>query len=111
MNTEDRKAAIVAYKERKTVSGIYAVRCAASGQVWVGQAPNIGTIQTRIWFGLRHRSSPNRDLQDAWNSHGADSIVFEELERLDEEELTYIRSALLRDRAAHWRATLAARAI
>jgi hypothetical protein len=37
----DRKAAIAAYKERKTVAGIYVIRCAASGGAWVGQAPNL----------------------------------------------------------------------
>ena len=111
MNLASKKAAIAAYKERKTVSGIYAVRCVVSGQVWVGQAPNLETVRTRIWFGLRHRSSLNRDLQGAWNSHGADSILFEELERLDEGEMTYTSSAILRDRAAHWRSVLGARAI
>ena len=106
MNMEDKKAAIAAYKERKIVAGIYAVRCVASGQVWVGQSPNLDTILNRIWFGLRHGNSSNRDLQSAWNTHGGDSITFEELERFKEEELTYTRSALLRDRAAYWRLKL-----
>jgi hypothetical protein len=55
MKTEDRKAAVTAYKERKVESGIYAIRCAASGEVWVGSAPNLSTIQNRLWFTLRHR--------------------------------------------------------
>ncbi|MET4040164.1 hypothetical protein ABIC03_001849 [Bradyrhizobium sp. RT6a] len=46
--TIDRKAAIAAHKERKTVAGVYVVRCAASGEAWVGQAPNLDTIQNRI---------------------------------------------------------------
>ena len=33
----DRKAAIAAYKERKTIAGVFVVRCAASGEAWVGQ--------------------------------------------------------------------------
>ena len=75
MNSEDRKAAITAYKERKNVAGIYAVRCAASGQVWVGQTPNLDTIQNRIWFALRLGSNSNRDLQSAWSAHGGDNFA------------------------------------
>ncbi len=63
----DRKAAIAAYKERKTIAGIYVVRCAASGEAWVGQAPNLETIQNRIWFSLRQGSHTCRSLQAAWN--------------------------------------------
>jgi hypothetical protein len=37
MNTFDRKAAVAEYKKRKAIAGIYAVRCPANGQVWVGR--------------------------------------------------------------------------
>jgi hypothetical protein len=33
----DRKAAVAAYKERKSACGIYALRCGPSGEVWVGR--------------------------------------------------------------------------
>ncbi|MET4276026.1 hypothetical protein ABIB68_004682 [Bradyrhizobium sp. F1.2.2] len=56
--TIDRKAAIAAYRERKTVAGIYVIRCAASGEAWIGQAPNLETIQNRIWFSLRRVATP-----------------------------------------------------
>ena len=50
MNTENRRRAIRAYKDRKLVMGIYAIRCAASGQVWVGQSRTLDTIENRLWF-------------------------------------------------------------
>ena len=106
MTTGDRKAAVAAYKERKTVSGIYAVRCSASGQVWVGAAPNLDTIQNRIWFSLRHGHNSFRTLQAAWAEHGADAFTFQELERLDEEAIAYRRADRLKERAAYWRETL-----
>lgn len=106
MKSEDKKAAIAAYKERKTVAGIYAVRCGPSGRVWVGQTPNLDTIQNRIWFALRQGSHSNRDLQQAFATHGSDSLAFEAIERLKDEELAYVRAALLKERAAHWRSTL-----
>jgi predicted GIY-YIG superfamily endonuclease len=111
VKSEDKKAAITAYKERKTVAGIYVIRCAASGQVWVGQTPNLDTIQNRIWFSLRMGSHANRDLLSAWATHGEDAFTFEAVERLKDEELAYVRDTLLKERAAHWRSTLSGPAI
>jgi hypothetical protein len=109
--TSDRKAAIAAYKERKTVAGIFAIRCKASPQAWVGQTPNLEKIQNRIWFTLGQGSHTCRSLQAAWTAHGPDSLTFEECERLEEEETAYIRDALLKERMLHWRAQFNAEAI
>jgi len=109
--TSDRKAAIAAYKERKTIAGIFAIRCNASAETWVGQAPNLEKIQNRIWFTLRQGGHPCRSLQAAWTTHGPDSLTFEECERLEEEETAYIRDALLKERMLHWRAQLNAEAV
>ena len=69
MKSEDKKAAITAVKERKAVAGIYVVRCGASGQAWVGQTPNLDTIQNRIWFGLRMGSQIAPMLLTAFPPH------------------------------------------
>lgn len=106
MNRDDRKAAITAYKERKIAAGIFAVRCAASGQIWVGQTPNLDTIQNRIWFALRLGNNSNRDLQIAWSAHGGDNFTFEPLEQLEDEESPYVRDSALKERALHWQKTL-----
>lgn len=111
MKTEDRKAAVAAYKERKAVAGIYAVRCLASGQCWVGQALSLDTVQNRLWFTLRHGGTAPAAMHAAWRAHGADSFAFEALERLKEEELAFVRDRALRDRLAHWRTTLEAESI
>ena len=109
--TSDRKAAIAAYKERKTFAGVFVIRCNASSEAWVGQTPDLEKIQNRIWFTLRQGSHPCRGLQTAWTTHGPDSLTFEECERLEEEETSYIRDALLKERALHWRAQLNAEAV
>ena len=111
MKTIDRKAAVAAYKERKTFPGIYAVRCSESGQVWVGRAGDVATIRNRVWFALQHDTCTNSDLQGAWNSHGGNCFIFEELERLDPEALSYVRDRRLQERLAHWRSLLGALAI
>jgi hypothetical protein len=111
MRREDRKAAIAAYKERKMNFGIYAVRCAGSGEAWVGQSQNLDTVQNRIWFTLRLGNNTHQSLQKAWQRYGAESFSFEVLEQLDEEESSYIRNNLLKERLLHWRSILNAPAI
>ena len=106
MKTEDRKAAIAAYKKRSAAAGIFAVRCQASGQVWVGQTLNLDTMQNRIWFSLRLGSHANAELQRAWTAHGEANFAYEPLQQLEDEELAYVRDKLLKEREIHWRATL-----
>lgn len=111
MQREERKAAIAAYKERKVEAGIYGVRCTPTGQQWVGSTPNLGTIWNRLAFTLRQGSNTHRSLQAAWSAHGAGAFGFEILERIEAEELAYLRDRVLRERLAHWAGTLGAQAI
>src|SRR6476659_6914489 len=107
MTNEQRRAALAAYKERKTAAGIYAVRCAAAGLQW----PVLRTtwaIRNRLWFELRLGSSPHRSLQAAWQARGGDGFTFEVVQRLDEELDPYFRDRLLKERLAHWCTALAA---
>ncbi len=55
----DRKAAKDACKKRTAAAGIYAIRCALTGQVWVGQAADLTTIANRERFTLRHGGHPH----------------------------------------------------
>jgi len=111
MKAEDRKAAVAAYKERKIVAGIYAVHCLSTGQRWIGRTPDLSTVRNRLWFTLRQGKNPHRTLQAAWSERGAESFAFEEVERLDDETLPYIRDRALKDRLRYWCATFAAEAI
>jgi len=111
MNGEARKAALAAYKERKSVAGVYRIRCEATGETWVGHWPDVGAIRTRQWFTLRQGAHPNRALLEAWRQHGEAQFHFEVLERLEEQASAYLRDATLKERAAHWRRELAAQAL
>lgn len=106
----DKKAAIADYRKRKTLAGIYQIRCAPTDQIWVGQAPNIDTIQNRIWFTLRQGGSTCATLLEAWRSQGADSLTFDILDIIDEES-PYVRQSMLKDRVMMWRERLGALAI
>lgn len=79
-----------------------------SGETWVGRAPDLSTIQNRIWFTLRLGSNSRPSLQAAWNLHGPDAIAFEIVEQIDEEENAYIRDRVLKARLDHWLGVLGA---
>jgi len=106
MKGAERKAAIAAYKERTSTPGIFAVRCAATGEVWIGESPNIDTHENRLWFTLRQNAHMNRELQAAWTAHGPDAFAFEQLERLEAEDVAYVLRALLKERGAAWLAQI-----
>jgi hypothetical protein len=102
-----RKALLRAYKERKVEAGIYAVRCAVTGQAWVGATPDLATRQNGVWFSLRQGSHREKSLQAAWNAHGPDAFVFEAVEAIDAEGLDrFGRDSRLKDRREHWIAAL-----
>lgn len=111
MKREDRKAAVAAYKERKGEPGIYVVRCRATYQVWVGSAPELSAIWNRVSFALRQGGQKPASLQAAWNAHGPDSFTFEPVEALTDEQLVFGRDRMLKERRAHWCATLNAEAV
>jgi len=106
MNASDRKAATAAYKQQKVVAGIYALRCAASGEIWVDQTRNLGKVQNRVWFMLRAGNHPSPSIQRAFAAHGFDTFTFDKLERMEDEELAYLLDAQLKQRAQHWRTAL-----
>ena len=111
MNRNQRKAAVTAYRERKSVAGIYAVVCRPSGERWIGRALDLDRIQNRLWFTLRQGNCVHRSLQTAWNAHGPEAFALDVVERLDDERLSYVRDRALKDRLAHWCSALAAEAI
>jgi hypothetical protein len=108
MDRQARKAAVSAYKERKSAYGVFAVICTATGEAWVGQSRHIDTQQNALWFALKQVSSPHASLQAAWTAHGPDSFRFEELERLRDDVSSIGRPDELKRRQALWTARLGA---
>ena len=111
MKREDRKAAVDAYRKRKVAGGIYAVRCAETGECWVGRAPDLSKIRNRLWFTLGQGVSLNQALQAAWNRHGEQAFTLEIVEELEDEEVAFIRERALKERLDHWIAVLTAKPI
>jgi hypothetical protein len=110
MDNARKKDLIRAFKEAPVPQGIFAVRCAASGQVWVSASRNLERQKTSLWFGLKHGGHPNRGLQAAWTAHGEAAFSYEILETLEIEEgaSAYVVQTRLKDRDLHWRTALGA---
>ena len=109
MDKQSRRQVVRDYKERKVSQGIFAVRCAVTGEAWVGRSRNLEQQKNGIWFGLRAGGHANPALQAAWTAHGEAAFAFEVLETIEADDLSaYARDNLLQDRHTHWRAALGA---
>jgi hypothetical protein len=110
MERSRRREATRAYKESKSRCGVYAVRCSATDDIWVGGSPNLDAQQNRVLFGLKAGGHPNPAMQAVWREHGEGALTFEVLERIDDEDLTPSRMAdRIKDRERHWLQALGAR--
>jgi hypothetical protein len=89
------------YKEREKSQGIFAVRCTATGETWVGSTPDLETRQNGIWAALRWGRHPNAEMQSSWNAHGEESFAFEIVEEVRDDNPLLI-PALLKERSLHW---------
>src|SRR4051812_15961381 len=106
MTTIDRKAVTAAYNERKRLAGIYAVRCAATGEMWIGESRHVDSHRNGLWFSLKNGSYPIRTLQAAWKQYGEQQFDFEVLEHLTDDLTPYLQQKALRERLDFWPATL-----
>lgn len=107
----DRKEAIRKFKERKPLLGAFAVRCTASGRVWVGTSRNLDATRNGFWFCLRNGSHIDKSLQAEWDAHGEPAFQYEILETLEEDLHPMAVADLLKEKGKHWAAQLSARPI
>ena len=89
------------YKEREKRQGIFALRCAATGAVWVASSRDLDKQENGIRFQLRMGSHMNKPLQAVWNAQGEDAFAFEVLEEIKDDNALLI-PALLKERLGHW---------
>jgi hypothetical protein len=110
MDKQSRRQLVRDFKERKAPVGVFAVRCAGSGETWVGSSKNLEAQERSLWMGLRWGQSFHKAMQAAWTAHGEASMNFEVLEAIDEPDLTPMGLAdLLKARERHWIAALGAK--
>ena len=107
-STQERKDIIRKFKERKPDLGIFAIRCTASGRVWVGASRNLDATRNGSWFMLRNGGHHDRGLQAEWNAQGEAAFGYEILERLPEDIQPMAVPDLLKQKRAQWTAQLGA---
>ena len=105
----DRKVAIRKFKEQKIPRGAFAVRCTATGQVWVGSSRNLDATRNSFWFALRIGSHLDKSLQAEWNAHGEPAFQYEILEKLDDDVAPLGIPDLLKEKRLDWIERLSAR--
>ncbi len=111
MSVDGRKEAIRKFKERQPLRGVFAVRCTATGQVWVGSFTNLEAMRNRLWFSLRLGSHRDPTLQTEWNAHGEHTFQYEILEKFDDDLCLIELNDRLKDRKRHWITQLGARVL
>jgi hypothetical protein len=70
----EKKEAIRKFKEHKPLLGVYAVRCMASGRVWVGTSRNLDATRNGIWFSLRNGGYIDKALQREVSIYRVESV-------------------------------------
>ncbi len=105
---ESRKEAIRKFKERKPLLGAYAVRCTATGRVWVGVSRNLDATKNRCWFSLRNGMHQEKSLQEEWNVHGEPNFQYEMLDALERDVHPLEVEDLLKAKRNDWLARLGA---
>jgi hypothetical protein len=105
---ESKKESTRKFKEQKPRVGTYAVRCTATGMVWVGASRNLDATKNGCWFMLRNGSHQDKFLQAAWDAQGENSFEYEVLALLDEDVHPLNVPALLKEKKISWLARLGA---
>lgn len=109
MDKARRKELTEAYRERPKAFGVYAVRCAATGEAWVSGSKTLDKQENGLWFQLDLGGHPNKALQAAYRAHGRAAFAYEPLETFDPEGLSaYEVKNRLTELEGRWRAALGA---
>ena len=102
LSKADRRQIADQFKDRKVPRGIFAIRCCASGDVWVGSSPNLDSARNSLWFQLRGGMSRHPSLQRAWGQFGEEAFVLEVLEQFEEETSTLLLADMYSARKKAW---------
>lgn len=74
------------YKDNPPGAGVFALRCAASGFVYLNAAMNLQGALNRARFQLRLGGHRNLRLQQQWQQHGEAAFSFEVVDVLERRE-------------------------
>ena len=86
MDKQNKKEMLAAYKERKVIGGICAIKNIANGKMLLLSVLDLQGYKNRFGFSQATGGCINVRLQKDWEKFGADSFVLETLEELVKKE-------------------------
>ncbi len=108
VDSSRRKELMQQYAERKPSVGVFAVKCAATGEAWVAWTRALDKRKNGIWFELRAGGGLGvTEIYPSWKAHGENAFSYEILEEISEEN-PHKLERLLDERARYWRTQLGA---
>ncbi len=102
MDKAHRKALSTAWKDQAPDTGVFMLWIDGQPTRWIGTAPRLSAMETRLRFELRMGQAKTPALQAAYKAHGADALCFEVLEVLKDDLSDMARARILKERHAHW---------
>jgi hypothetical protein len=88
----DKRALRNQYKEQKPAMGIFEIRNRISKRAYIDASLNLNGAMNRHRFELTMKTHRNRELQQDWLAHGAESFSFEVIDTIkprDEPDIDY----------------------
>jgi len=87
MDQQTKKDIQAAYRERKVVGGIYAIKNAVNGKIFLAGTTDMNGMKNRFAFSRQTGGCFNLKLKKDWDEFGKEAFTFEVLEELDQNEL------------------------
>lgn len=82
----DRKEAVRKYKETPRTMGVLVIRNTSTGKAFIGSSTDVLARLNRHRAALQFGKHPNRELQNDWNTLGADAFELTVLDTLKPSE-------------------------
>ncbi|MCX7922566.1 MAG: GIY-YIG nuclease family protein [Clostridia bacterium] len=86
MKNQDKKEMLAAYKERKVIGGICAIKNTINGKMLLSAVADLQGYKNRFKFSQSTGGCIDLRLKSDWEKFGRDSFVFEVLEELEKKE-------------------------
>lgn len=107
LSPETRRALTRQYKEAVRPAGVFVIRHAPSGRVYVGGSLDVEGAMNRARFELNMGAHRCKPLGRDWTAHGAAQFSFEVIDRVKErEDPGFDRKAELEKLLALWQEEL-----
>ncbi len=81
--SEAKKEIIAAYKEKKSVGGVYIIRNITSGKIFIDMTPNMQGMLNRFEFAKKTKTPFTIKFQSEWQNEKDDAFEIEILEEIE----------------------------